>query len=66
MIAIDLSKQQALYVDPKAIQQVNFTGNLDRGAGAIMFLITEKAKENRLRFFRRNCKIILILIFALI
>ena len=30
MIAIDLSKQQALYVDPKAIQQLNFTGNLIR------------------------------------
>ena len=25
MIAIDLSKQQALDVDPKAIQQINFT-----------------------------------------
>ena len=30
MIAIDLSKQQALDADPKAIQQNNFTGNLDR------------------------------------
>ena len=29
MIAIDLSKQQALDADPKAIQQINFTGNLD-------------------------------------
>ena len=28
MIAIDLSKQQALDGDPKAIQQINFTGNL--------------------------------------
>ena len=31
MIAIDLSKQQAFDADPKAIQQINFTGNLDRG-----------------------------------
>ena len=30
MIALDLSKQQALNVDPRAIQQVNFTANLDR------------------------------------
>ena len=30
MIAIDLSKQQALDADPKAIQQINFTANLDR------------------------------------
>ena len=31
MIAIDLSKQQALDADPSAIQHINFTGNLDRG-----------------------------------
>ena len=30
MIAIDLSKQQALNADPKAIQQNDFTGNLER------------------------------------
>ena len=30
MIAIDLSKQQALDADSKATQQINFTGNLDR------------------------------------
>ena len=30
MIAIDLSKQQALDADLRAIQQINFTGNLDR------------------------------------
>ena len=29
MIAIDLSKQQALDADPKAIQQIIFTGNLN-------------------------------------
>ena len=28
MIAIDLSKQQALDADPKAKQQINFIGNL--------------------------------------
>ena len=43
MIAIDLSKQQALDADPKAIQQINFTGNLNRGQNVnnntIMFLI---------------------------
>ena len=30
MIVVDLSKQQVLNVDPKAIQQINFTANLDR------------------------------------
>ena len=29
MIAIELSKQQELDVDPKANEQVNFTANLD-------------------------------------
>ena len=30
MIAVDLSKQQALNADPKAIQQINFTANVNR------------------------------------
>ena len=30
MIAVDLSKQQALDVDPRAVQHINFTANLDR------------------------------------
>ena len=30
MIPIDLSKQQAVDADPKAIQQINFVANLDR------------------------------------
>ena len=29
IIAIDLSKQQALDADPRSIQQINFTANLD-------------------------------------
>ena len=50
MIAIDLSKQQALDADPKAIQQINFTGNLDRAEGATMFFIIEEAIEIVLDF----------------
>ena len=30
MIAVDLSKKKALDGDPRAIQQINFTANLDR------------------------------------
>ena len=44
MIAIDLSKQQALDADPKAIQQINFTGNLDRAGNARFYFILEEAK----------------------
>ena len=43
MIAIDLSKKQALDADPKAIQQTNFTGNLENNA--VIFFIIDKKKE---------------------
>ena len=39
MIAVDLSKQQALYADPKAIQQINFTANLDRPGNTRSYFI---------------------------
>ena len=42
MIAIDLSKQQALYADPRAIQQINLTANLDRAGNTAMFLLLKK------------------------
>ena len=43
MLAVALSKQQALDADPKAIQQINFTANLDR---ATRFYFTlEEAKR---------------------
>ena len=50
MIAIDLSKQQALVDDPKVIHQINFTGNLNQRGGATMFFIIEEAKETILDF----------------
>ena len=45
MIAIDLSKQQALDADPKEIQQISFTSNLDRDGDTTMFLLLEKRKK---------------------
>ena len=44
MIATDLTKQQRLDANPKAIQQISFTGNLARDAA--MFFITEEEKES--------------------
>ena len=44
MIAVDLSKQQALDVDPRAIQQINFTANLDRVENITKFFIIEETK----------------------
>ena len=37
MIAVDFSKQQVLDADPRAIQQINFTANLDRAGYKIIF-----------------------------
>ena len=45
MIAIDLGKQQALEIDPRAIQQINFIANLDRDGNTTTFFIIEEAKE---------------------
>ena len=50
LIAIDLSKQQKLDADPKAIQQINFTGNLERDGNTQIFFIIEGAKETILGF----------------
>ena len=49
IIAVDLSKQQVLDADPKAIQQVNFTANLDR-ANTSFYFILEEAKETVIEF----------------
>ena len=45
MIAVDLSKQQALDADPKATQQINFTANLDRARNTGLYFILEEGKE---------------------
>ena len=50
MIAVDLSRQQALDADPRAIQQINFTANLDRAGNTRVYFILEEAKETILDF----------------
>ena len=55
MIVIDLIKQQALDADPKAIQQINFTGNLAQQA--TIFFIIEEAKETVLNFSQGIVKV---------
>ena len=49
-MAVNLSKQQTLDADPKAIQQINFTANLDRAGSTRIYLILEEAKETILYF----------------
>ena len=50
MIAVDLSKQQALDADPKTIQQINFTANIDTTGRARIYFILEEAKETVFEF----------------
>ena len=58
MIETHLSKQQALDTDPRAIQQINFTANLDRAGNATMFFIIEEAKETVLDFSQGTVKVL--------
>ena len=58
MIAIHLSKQQALDADPTAIQQIKFTANLERAGSTTIFINNEKAKETVLDFSQRTVKIL--------
>ena len=59
LIAIGLSKEPKLDADLKAIQQLNFTGNLGRADRATMFFITEEAKETVLDFSKGTVKVLL-------
>ena len=58
MITIDLSKQQALDADPKAIQQINFTANLDRAGNTRLYFTLEEAKESVFEFSQGTVKVL--------
>ena len=62
MIAIDLSKQKVLGTVRKLIQQISFTGNLNRGEdvndNTRMILIIEEAKETILDFSQGTLKVL--------
>ena len=58
MIAIDLSKQQTLDADPKAIQQINVTANLDRDGNTRFYFIIEEAKETAFEFSQETVKVL--------
>ena len=58
MIALDLSKKQALDPDFRAIQQINFTANLDRAGNARIYFILEEAKETKLDFSQGNVEVL--------
>ena len=58
MIVADLSKQQALNVDLEAIQQINFTANLDRAWNTRIYFILEEAKETVLEFSQGTTEVL--------
>ena len=58
MIAVDLSKQQALDADPRAIQQINFIANLVRAGNTRVYFILEEAKETILCFSQGIVKVL--------
>ena len=58
MIAINSSEQQALDADQKAIQQINFIGNLRGANNRVIFFIIEEAKETMLDCLQRTVKVL--------
>ena len=56
MIAIDLSRQNKLDADPRAIPQINFTASLDRAGSTTIFFINEEAKETIFEFSQVTVK----------
>ena len=57
MIAIDLSTEQALDADPRAIQQINVTAHLDRAGETRIFFIFREAIETVLDFSQGTVKV---------
>ena len=63
MIAVDLSKQQALDANPRPIQQINFTANLDRVGNTRIYFFSRRSKRNNSKFCTRNCKSIVNMLY---
>ena len=57
LIAIDLSKWQAIDADLKSIQQINFTENLDWPGNIAMFHY-KKAKETIIDFSQGTVRVL--------
>ena len=55
LVAVDLSKQKELHVDPRAIQQIEFKYML--GTNSIIYLVPEKFKETLLEFYKGTVKV---------
>ena len=58
IIPVDLSKQQALDADPRAIQEINFKANLDRDGNTRFYFILEEVKETIFEFSQGTIKVL--------
>ena len=58
LIAIDLSRKQELDAHPRAIQQINFTANLNRPGNTTIFFIIEETKETIFEFSQGTVKVL--------
>ena len=58
IIAVDLSKQQALDANPRANQQIKFRANLDRAGNKRIYFILKEAKETKLDFSQETVKVL--------
>ena len=58
MIPVDLNRQKASDPDPRAIQQINFTANLDRAGRTRIYFILEESKETKLNFAQGTLKVL--------
>ena len=58
MIAIDLREQQAINPDPKAMQQKNWTENLDRPRNTKIYFIIEELEEIIQDFLERTVRVL--------
>ena len=58
LIVIDLSKQQPLDAELKAIQQINFRGKLDRAGNTRLYLMLEEGKETVFEFSQGTIKVL--------
>ena len=58
LVAIDLSKRKSLDADPKAILQINFTGNMDRTVNTTVLVILDEVKNNILDFSPKSVRVL--------
>ena len=60
LIAVDLSKQKALDVDPRAIQQIIFQGVVGGADNTKirLYTILEKSKERVLEFYKGTAQVL--------